>query len=437
MPAAQTVRNAELRADTAAQSVTAAFGGRLFGIPGTHLGAIRAPSPLPRGAGTWHYWWQAHYVDVLVDTGLRTRLPLAGEDPIRLADTLIRTIRLRNGGRSTNSFYDDMAWLALAALRLDSLPGPPRGSKPRHQHLRETLGSALRSAHTPDFGGGLYWNRSRTFKNTPATAPAALYFARGGERERAQALVDWLNEVLLDPATGLYFDGVRMAGGQPLVETTHYTYNQGPVLGALLELGGSANLDRAAELVRATAAHLVYDDDGGTPLPPGIPEIGPDDGAALPSTPEVGADDGTPEIGADDGTAEPSTPHHTAQDTQLRGNPMQPGTPLLRTHGSGDGGLYTGILCRYLAEAAAAPTLDRQTRQLAGGLVTELADRLWKGRATRNNLALFSPDPRKTADETYPAGTGVELSTQLQAWMVLEASVRVARLDGGFQDEAP
>ena len=372
MPAAQTVRTAELRADTAAQSATTAFGGRLFGVPGTHLGAVRAPYPLPRGAGAWHYWWQAHYVDLLVDTGLRTRIPLAGEDPIRLADTLIRTIRLRNGGRSTNSFYDDMAWLALAALRLDSLPGPPRGSKPRHQRLRETLGSALRSAHTSDFGGGLYWNRSRTFKNTPATAPAALYFARSGEREHAQVLIDWLNDVLLDPATGLYFDGVRMSGGRAVVETAHYSYNQGPVLGALLELGGPANLGRAAELVRATAAYLVYDDDGGI--------------------------------------------------------------PLLRTHGSGDGGLFTGILCRYLAEAAAAPTLDRQTRQLAGGMVTELAERLWKGRATRNNLALFSPDPRKTADETYPAGTGVELSTQLQAWMVLEASVRVARLDAGLQD---
>ncbi|MBD7996292.1 glycosyl hydrolase [Arthrobacter sp. Sa2CUA1] len=376
MPAAQTVRTAELRADTAAQSVTTAFGGRLFGIPGTHLGAVRAPQPLPRGAGAWHYWWQAHYVDLLVDTGLRSRTPLSGKDftgvdPIRLADTLIRTIRLRNGGRITNSFYDDMAWLALAALRVDSLPGPPRGSKPRHQRLRESLGSALRSAHTRDFGGGLFWNRSRTFKNTPATAPAALYFARGGDRERAQALIDWLNTVLLDPETGLYFDGIRMDGSRPLVETPIYTYNQGPVLGALLELGGPANLGRATELIQATAAHLVYDDD-----------------------------------------------RYDTDDARL-----------LRTHGSGDGGLFTGILCRYLAEAAAAPTLDRKTRELAGTLVTELAERLWKGRATRNNLAVFSADPRQTADESYPAGTGVELSTQLQAWMVLEAAVRVARLD--------
>ena len=408
MPAAQTVRNAELRADTAAQSVTTAFGGPLFGIPGTHLGAVRAPQPLPRGAGPWHYWWQAHYVDLLVDAGLRSRAPLSGKgfsgvDPIRLADILIRTIRLRNGGRITNSFYDDMAWLALAALRVDSLPGPPRGTKPRHQRLRESLGSALRSAHTQDFGGGLFWNRSRAFKNTPATAPAALYFARGGERERAQALIDWLNAVLLDPERGLYFDGVRREGDRLLVETPLYTYNQGPVLGALLELGGPANLARATALIQATAAHLVYDDDAGY---------------------------------GDDAAGGGGTVYGDST-VYGGGAGYDDDAPLLRTHGSGDGGLFTGILSRYLAEAAAAPTLDRQTRRLAGTLVTELAERLWKGRATRNNLAVFSPDPRRTADESYPAGAGVELSTQLQAWMVLEASVRVARLDTGPAAETP
>lgn len=368
MPAAQTVRHAELRADTAAHSVTTAFGGRLLALPGTHLGAVRVPHPLPRGVGPWHYWWQAHYIDVLVDTGLRSRAPVSGEDPISLAEQVVRTIRIRNGGRFTNHYFDDMAWLALAALRLDSLPGPPRGNKPRYSGLRESLGRALRSGHTADLGGGVWWNRARDFKNTPATAPAALFFARTGERERAQELVDWLGATLLDPATGLYYDGVRQRPDGPAVERAHFTYNQGPVLGALLELGGPANLNRAAELISATSRHLVQ---GGG----------------------------------------------------------------LRTHGSGDGGLFTGILCRYLAEAAAAPTLDPESRRTAGSMVTELADRLWKGRAVRNNLSVFASDPRSTSDEDYPPGTGVELSTQLQAWMVLEAALRVLRLSADPQED--
>jgi hypothetical protein len=35
---------------------------------------------------------------------------------------------------------------------------------------------------------------------------------------------------------------------------------------------------------------------------------------------------------------------------------------------------------------------------------------------------LFSPNPLSPATETYPAGAGVELSTQLQAWMTFEAA---------------
>ena len=55
--------------------------------------------------------------------------------------------------------------------------------------------------------------------------------------------MDWLNTVLFDQAQGLYVDGARLnAAGEITVENAIYTYNQGPVLGALLELGGEANL---------------------------------------------------------------------------------------------------------------------------------------------------------------------------------------------------
>jgi hypothetical protein len=41
----------------------------------------------------------------------------------------------------------------------------------------------------------------------------------------------------------------------------------------------------------------------------------------------------------------------------------------------------------------------------------------------RHHVAVvFSQHAAKTAGETYPPGTVVELSTQLQAWMVLEAA---------------
>lgn len=337
---------AESRAAAAASSVPTAFGHRLLGLPGTHLAHVSLPS---RTGATWHYWWQAHYLDCLLDAAEREGANDDGAAHRTLARRLLRTIRLRNGGRWTNPYYDDMAWLALAALRSADIAG----TRPL-----ATLTPVLASAHTPDLGGGLFWNTSRDFKNTPATAPAALYFTRIGRREEATRLVEWLFARLQDPTTGLVLDGLRMPGER--VVTDIYTYNQGPVLGALLALGDAQSLQRATDLIASIAAHLV--------LPTGA----------------------------------------------------------LRTHGGGDGGLFTGILARYLALAASSPSLPMATRATARTLITTTTHALWEGHrerevGRRRRTVLVFP-----AAPGVPAGEGVlELSTQLQAWMIFEAAYRV------------
>ena len=381
------------RATEAARSVTAIFGQRLFFLPGTHIAAVMRPSGRVENLfHPWHYWWQAHYVDCLVDTGRRElgngatpaarfdgpHRPSAG----RLASRLVTGIRLRNLLTFVNNYYDDMAWLALSTLRLEKLAEETRRpGRRRNARIRRTLTLQFDSASTDDLGGGTFWSRKRDFKNTPATAPVALYYARTGNRAKAQALLDWLDARLFDPGQGLYLDGVRIgATGEAVVETAVYTYNQGPVLGALLELGGDANLARAGTVVEAVARTLTR--------PAG-------DTAA--------------------GTA---------------------GRQVLRCEGTGDGGLFTGILCRYLALAAADARLPGSVRTAAARLVLDTADAFWDGRrevtpaeplARHSGKLLFSPLPEKTAADTYPPGAAVELSTQLQAWMVLEAAAAVGQ----------
>ncbi|UWX97453.1 glycosyl hydrolase [Arthrobacter zhaoxinii] len=362
--------DADDRAEAAARTVSTAFGRQLAGLPGTHLAATRRPaSRLQQLRQPWHYWWQAHYLDALIDAALRERrtgTPFRGPEHPSAADlapALVRTIGLRNRMRYTNRFYDDMAWLALAVGRLNGLSGSRDRQRP-YRKILSTLNAALESAHTPELGGGIYWNKDRNFKNTPATAPAALHFVRTGSRDRAQELVDWLNATVLDPQTGLYLDGVKVVRGRPQLESTVFTYNQGPALGALLELGGSTNLARAAELITAVDTHLT-DDDGAS--------------------------------------------------------------RVLRTHGTGDGGLFTGILARYLAQAAVSPALPEPSRRTAAALVESTARALWEGRSKRADWILFSARPLQPAAVSYPGGTAVELSTQLQAWMLLEASARVQR----------
>ncbi|WP_442543917.1 glycoside hydrolase family 76 protein [Arthrobacter sp. KN11-1C] len=371
------------RADHAARSVTRHFGRRLLFVPGTHLAApIRPSSHSP--FQPWHYWWQAHYVDCLVDAGFRElgsgsrfdggNRPSAGE----LASRVVTTIRLRNLLRYVNSYYDDMAWLALAALRLDALAA--RAQKPgqrRNARLQKSLSPQFESASTDDMGGGTFWSTKRDFKNAPATAPVALHFARTGHPGRAQGLLDWLDATLFEPTRGLYLDGAWLKEGKLVLAEEVYTYNQGPVLGALLELGGDANLARAAALVGSVAEHLTVS------------------------------------------------------------GPAGPGRLVLRGEGTGDGGLFTGILVRYLALAASDARLPLVTRATARQLVLDTAEALWAGRTVRTDAAkrnsgtdddgwlVFSTEPQRPAAETYAPGTAVELSTQLQAWMVLEAAARV------------
>lgn len=383
--------NRAARATEAARSVTAIFGQRLVLLPGTHIAAVRRPSqPVQNLFRPWHYWWQAHYVDCLVDTGRRElgngatpaarfdgpHHPSAG----RLASRLVTGIRLRNLFTFVNNYYDDMAWLALSTLRLEKLAEETRRpGRRRNARIRRTLTLQFDSASTDDLGGGTFWSTKRDFKNTPATAPVALYYARTGNPAKAQALLDWLDARLFDPEQGLYLDGVRISSsGEAVVETAIYTYNQGPVLGALLELGGEANLTRAATVVEAVARTLV----------------------------------------------------RPARDTAAD----MAGTQVLRCEGTGDGGLFTGILCRYLALAAADARLPGPVRATAARLVLDTADAFWEGRrpitATeplgRNaGKLLFSSLPEEPAADTYPPGAAVELSTQLQAWMALEAAAVV------------
>ncbi|MDQ0616944.1 glycoside hydrolase family 76 protein [Arthrobacter globiformis] len=384
------------RADEAARSVTHLFGQRLFFLPGTHLAATARPSGrIENLRRPWHYWWQAHYLDCLVDAGFR-ELGRAGRPPEKfdggtrpsagqLASRLVTGIRLRNFLTFVNHYYDDMAWLALSTLRLERLAEDSRRPSPRRQErIRKSLTLQFDSASTDDLGGGTFWSTQRDFKNTPATAPVALYYARTGNLAKAQALLDWLDARLFDPARGLYLDGVRVRStGETVLEEAIYTYNQGPVLGALLELGGTANLERASTVVRAVAAHLTVPEGGGNAT-----------GSPAPSM-------------------------------------------ILRCDGTGDGGLFTGILARYLALAANDQRLPEDVRTTAAGLVTGTAGALWAGRrliAAGEPLArhgragepVFSFEPRRPASDTYSLDAAVELSTQLQAWMALEAAVSVA-----------
>ncbi|MCW0215003.1 MAG: glycoside hydrolase [Pseudonocardia sp.] len=324
-------------------------------VPATRIGRISADRAVsPRNLlGPWHYWWQAHLLDCLLDAQLREPSGPRGRE----LGALVRAVRLHNLGRWTNDYYDDIAWFGLAVRRA-GLRIPRTGPK-----AVTAITERLRSAHTPDGGGGIWWRRGDDFKNAPANGPAAILLARTGDVPRAVAIVDWMAATLVDPGTGLVRDGVRPdpATGRWQLEGAAYTYCQGVYLGACVELaerdGDPRWAERAAAVVDATRAHLAE--------PDGVLR------------------------GYDDG---------------------------------GDGGLFNGILARYLADAALRLP---EPGPAAAAMVTASAQRVWENRTTDASGPVFAHDWRAPARQPRAGTPESALSVQLSGWMLLEAAARL------------
>jgi predicted alpha-1,6-mannanase (GH76 family) len=237
------------RAASAEAAVTQRHLKRLWALPGTQLGVVAWPSDRKdRLFGTWHYWWQAHLLDCLIDAQLRDPQP---QRRIRI-NRQVRSHRLRNNFSWTNDYYDDMAWLALALERAARVAGVER------RRALPKLADQFIKAWVPEDGGGIPWRKQDQFFNAPANGPAGIFLARYGDRlQRAVQMADWIDRTLIDPETHLVFDGIK-AGS---LVRAQYTYCQGVVLGLETELAARTEERRHAErvhrLVAAVNEHMA------------------------------------------------------------------------------------------------------------------------------------------------------------------------------------
>jgi predicted alpha-1,6-mannanase (GH76 family) len=314
---------------------------------------FRVHSPRRFRMPHWNYWWQAHALDALVDAASR-RGARDGPEVDRIT-AHVTGIVARNGGTVRNDYYDDMGWMALAMLRAETVTGVSTSA------YVDEMWSLIKAGW--DGRGGIIWRRDDDYTNTPSNAPAALLaarlHARGGDPadlEWARRIEQWLYATLVDPDSGLVWDGVHPADPHP--NRDHYTYNQGTAIGASLELhritGEREFLARAVHV--ATGAVTKY--------------------------------------------------------TRERGG-------ILPDEGIGDGGLFKGILTRYLAEFVRRAEVVGDTAGVpglteAGGAAAALL--------RRNATAVAGVQAPVGPDWTRPVTGGGSLSCHLSAAFVLEAA---------------
>lgn len=178
--------------------------------------------------GPWHYWWQAHALEVLLDgheAGDRRYDPLVGR--------LLAGMQRRAGVLTAVRATDDRAWLGLAFARAHDLGlcGPQPAL---------ALCLSVLADRDPALGG-VRWTPGDDYLNVASTGPAILLALRVAAWDGDLALTAWALEAtewLHEHAVvqGRVRDGVRWRGPESgpsglVPEGPVYSYNVGLVAG--------------------------------------------------------------------------------------------------------------------------------------------------------------------------------------------------------------
>lgn len=319
------------------------------------------------GNSTFHYWPNAHVLNALVDAYNRT----GDAAYISKMKSLLRGIKSKNGGSYLNVFNDDMLWLANASVRAYEATE----NDPEYLDVANILWDDIRISWSDDIlGGGITWKKDTPYeKNAVSNGPAAILGARLYEVERnpediewSKKIYDWEKTNLVDPESGLVWDGIKLDNGKPVINKDWiFTYNIGTFIGSGIKLyqltGEKTYLNDAVKTARAMMTSPKLTTEG-----------------------------------------------------------------ILKDEGQGDGGLFKGILVRYLTELIQEPSIAENDRRDLVNFLQFNAETFYKYGLSRPKM-LASPDWRNAP------GAKTDLTTQLSGLMLIEAAALLDQ-NGYFKD---
>jgi len=221
------------------------------------------------GKADFHYWPQAHALDVLVDAYLRT----ADSSYRRYFDLWFEGVKIKNGNTFRNDYYDDMEWNALAILRAYQAT---KDTKYKEAVLE--IWGYIKEGWNENGGGGITWKRGEPTKNACSNGPACILAARlyrefndENDKEWALRIYNWQKKTLVNMSTGAVYDHINYQTGEIQMNWI-FTYNQGTFAGSAVELykisGDRSYLDDAVKVADYTVSALVMnsvlkDENGG------------------------------------------------------------------------------------------------------------------------------------------------------------------------------
>lgn len=306
------------------------------------------------GNNNFNYWWNAHMLDVLVDGYERT----GDESYLPKMKALLNGIKSKNGGRYQNEFVDDMEWLAIASVRAYKATGDSD-----YRNVAEELWNEIIKHWSDVHGGGITWKINTPFgKNACSNGPAAILAMRLYDLDKDTEYLDWAKRIyewekstLVDPASGLVWDNIDIVDRETVIQKDWiFTYNVGTYLGAANEL----------YLVTKDQAYL-------------------------------------------------NDAIQTASSTMI--SPQLTTEGVLKSEGEGDGGLFKGILVRYMNRLVQNPDLDDNKRR-------DLIRFLKFNAETFYQRGLARPSMMSSPDWRMQPQSKTDLSTQLSGMMLMEAA---------------
>ncbi|GHV23194.1 alpha-1,6-mannanase [Bacteroidia bacterium] len=302
------------------------------------------------GKVDFHYWPQAHALDVLIDAYLRTN----DNTWKNYFDQWFEGVKIKNGNTFYNNFYDDMEWNALAILRAYKATND---SKYKDAALQ--IWEYIKVGWNDNAGGGISWAKGQEYsKNACSNGPACILAARlyqefGDEKNKEWALriYNWEKNTLFNSNNGMVYDGINSETGE-INKSWIFTYNQGTFIGSAVELykifGERAYLNDAVLAADYTTSSLVSNS-------------------------------------------------------------------ILKSEGTGDGGLFKGIFIRYFTELIQQDRLDAAAKKRYVQFLKFNAEALWK-EGTAKPAIFYGQDWK------VKPGSSTGLTEQLSGSMLIEAA---------------